>query len=540
MKTLKTLALALAPFLALHAGCATDDGGDGGSACAGEKCDDLDRPDSEVEDTPCDGILIDESGRGHQKVAGRLNDPVARLAFRAGDDCPATYQAIMEKLRQNDTNNCPTDDRRAGIVTRVVSETAQAMGTPTNYRTVVSRTCDGRQKHGILFSLFGVRAGAAQLPSNVEIMAFDETTGVFNYYETESSGQIKFFGNSADMLKGAQGEIRRCAQCHTGGGLIMKELDTPWLHWEGHMDIPGARELVEAHEDFGTKATGLEFEGLVKAANRLWNQTRLDFLMANGTPADVLRPLFCDVEVNLDNGADFESPVTGGPGGDEMRRIPFDSLLDPKLKSFGSISIDFADYDAIIKANNQRVNGVPGAIDTVFDYAFIERSHADMDYIDKLKAAGIVDDELIKDVLLVDFTRPIFSDDRCDLLQFVPQIPNADLNPDSIREGLIANLSSAAPGTPEAELLANLDAVGGHDEAVNVFTAACTELGSAQVMANAMAVTSLNRDIARGMHVFEFEATMPVDDLNVAPGTRLHPNTCELVTEFVPVTSATE
>ena len=44
---------------------------------------------------------------------------------------------------------------------------------------------------------------------------------------------------------GASGD-RRCAACHTGGGLIMKELDTPWVHWEGHMDTPGAAELVNA------------------------------------------------------------------------------------------------------------------------------------------------------------------------------------------------------------------------------------------------------------------------------------------------------
>src|SRR5690606_27417034 len=375
-----------------------------------------------------------------------------------------------------------------------------------------TRTCDNRPTHGIVFSLFGVQAGASELPPNVEIMAFDETAGVFNYYEAEPSGEIKFFGNSKDMLKGPDGQVRRCAGCHTGGGMIMKELDTPWLHWEGHMDTPGARELVEAHDDLGRKTDGLEFEGLVKGANRTWNQTRLDFLRESGGPADLLRPLFCDIEINLDNGADFESPVGGGPGGSEMSRIPFDSLLDPKLKSFGSISVAFADYDAIIKANNQRVGGVPGAIDTVFDYVFVERSHADMDLIDKLKAAEIVDDELIKDILLVDFTRPVFSDDRCALLQFVPQIPNAELNPTAIREGLIANLGSPEAGTPAADLLANLQATGGHDAAVNAFTAACEALGSAQVMANAMAVTSLNRDIARSMQVFEFEATMPDDD----------------------------
>ena len=531
------LTLCLAPALAL-AGCAAEStGGDSGS-CTGEKCDDLDKPDSEVEDTPCDGTMIDLSGRGHDKVAGRLNDPLAMLAFRNGDSCPATFADIMDKLRQTDTNGCSADDPRAGINTRLVSETAQATGSPTNYRGVVTRTCDGRPKHGIIFSLFGLQAGDDELPPNVEMIAFDATAGVFNFYEAEPRGDIKFFGNSADLLKGPDGETRRCGGCHTGGGLIMKELNTPWLHWEGHMDTPGAADTVTKHEDLGTKQSGAEFEGLVKTANRGWNDTRLAFLRANGTPGDVLRPLFCSTEVNVDNGADFQSPVAGGPGGDQLSRLPFDSLLDPRLRSSGSITVTFDDYDARIKANGQVVNGVSGAIDTVFDYVFVERSEADLDYVDKLKAAGIIDDELMKDILLVDFTRPVFSDDRCKLLELVPQIPNADLNPTSIRDGLIANLGDPAAGSAEADLLANLQATGGHDDKINAFTAACTALGSAGVLENAVTVTSLNRDVARSMQVFEFESSMPDDNLDVAEGTRLHPATCELTTDFVSVTAA--
>jgi hypothetical protein len=536
-KLSKILMVSLAPLLAV--GCSSSGGG-GDPSCTGAKCDDLDKPDSEIEDSPCDGLLVDHSGRGHDKVAGRLNDPVATKVFRAGDDCPVTFADIMAKLRVNDNQNCP--DARSGITTRVVTETAQAMGTPTSYRLVTSRTCDGRPTHSVVFSLFGVTADPAALPPNVEIMAFDATTGVFNYYETDGR-KINFFGNSKDMLKGkGSGEDRRCAECHTGGGMIMKELDTPWVHWEGHMNTPGAQELVSKFDDLGSKASGAELEGMVKRANADWNKVRLEFLKANGTPQDVLRPLFCDVELNLDNGADFESPVAGGPGGSEIRGLPFDSLLDPHLKGFGSIPINFEDYDAAIKANGQRLQGIPNAVDTVFDYVFIERAHADNNYVDALKAAGILDDELIKDVLMVDFTRPVFSDDRCGLLQFVPGIPNDELDPQRIRDGLIANLQSAgaAAGTPAGELLANLEATGGHDDKVNAFTAACTATDKKTMVENALKVTSLNRNLARRLPVFEFPQTMPIDDLNVAPGTRFDPRTCDLTTEFVSVATPAE
>jgi hypothetical protein len=507
-----------------------------GQNCESGRCDDP--PDSEVEDTPCDGVMVDHSGKGFKKVAGRLGDPVAQAVFRAGDTCPTTYADIMQKMRENDKEGC--EGERDGITTRLVSETAQAAGSPTNYRGVASRTCGDRDTHEVLFSLFGIRAGATTLPDNVEIIAFDKTAGVFNFYET-SGDKINFFGNSKDMLLGADGEDRRCANCHPAGGLVMKELDTPWLHWEGHMDTPGARELVEAHKDLGTKNSGAEFEGVVKRGNTEWNKTRLATLKEGDKvkTSELLKPLFCSIEVNLDNGADFESPVGGGAGGSTIRAIPFDSMLDPQLKGFGSISITFEDYDAIIKENGQRVQGVTGAIDTVFDYVFLERSHVDNDYINQLKAAGIIDDDFIKDVLMVDFTRHVFSDDRCGLATLLPEVDAADLTPDKLRAAVSAAISAESPaeGSPAAVLLANFENTedtAAHAAKVEAFTNACKALGSRPFLENALAITSLNREKGRQMPVFEFEATMPTDNQNTNENARLHPTTCQLTNSFVP------
>jgi hypothetical protein len=114
------------------------------------------------------------------------------------------------------------------------------------------------------------------------------------------------------------------------------------------MNTPGAQELVTA-ANLGSKTTGAEFENVVKQGNAKWNKTRIATLKEAGNIQELLKPLFCSVEVNLDNGADFESPVAGGPGGSELNRIPFDSLFDPQLKGFGSITVNFADYDAVIR-----------------------------------------------------------------------------------------------------------------------------------------------------------------------------------------------
>ncbi len=532
---MKNLVLAASLFAVPIFGCATpiEDGRD----CATGKCDDP--PDSEIEDTPCDGVMIDESGKDHQKVAGRLNDPIAKLVFRNGDSCPTTFQDIMQKLRETDKEGCPNEND--GIETRLISETAQATGTPTSYRAVTTRRCGGRGTEGIVFSLFGLRAGQTTLPAGVEMIGFDETAGVFNYYETDGQGAINFFGSSKDFVEqgAGSGQIRRCAACHTGGGLVMKELDTPWLHWEGHENTPGAQELVAAHKDLGRKNTGAEFEGVVKQGNTKWNKARIDIFKANPKAVEnLLKPLFCSVEVNLDNGADFKSPVAGGPGGSQISSIPFDSLLDPNLKGFGSLPITFADYDSAIKTNGQTVEGVPGAVDTIFDYVFLERSHADTNFLQQLKTAGIIDDDLMKDVLMVDFTRPVFSSDRCGLLSFVPDLEGEDITAAKIREGLIANLSAESPaaGSPGAVLLTNLqtaDDATAHNAKIDAFTNACKALGSKPLVENALQITSLNRQLARGLPVFEFAATMPSDNLSVNQDARLSPTTCQIVNEFV-------
>lgn len=509
-------------------GCAMpEDGLD--DECADGKCD--------VAKTPCDGIMVDKSGNKMKNPARSVNDPLAKAVFHAGDTCPTTFSEIMDKLRENDKEGCPGE--KDGIETRVISETAQAMGKATSYRAVTTRTCNNRSTDGIIFSLFGLQSGAAKLPEGVEMIAFDDTAGVFNYYETDGD-VLNFFGSSKDMLTGTgQNGDKRCAACHTGGGLVMKELDTPWMHWEGHEDTPGSDDLVNKHKNLGSKTSGAELEGVVKSGNEKWNKTRLATLKAAGKVDELLKPLFCTTEINLDNGADFGSPVIGGTGGSEIDGLPFDSLLDPQLKSFGSISIDFADYDAQIKRNGQRVEGVPNAVDTFFDYAFPERSAADNDYVDQLVAAGIIDADFVKDVLMVDFTRPIFSTDRCALVEFAPELSGEDLTAAKVRQGFIASLEAETPGanSPAGALLKNLktdnDATA-HDAKVDAFIAACTALGSKAVTENALKITSLNRTQARTRPVFEFEQTMPIDNLSVDPASRLSPTTCNVVKTFAP------
>ena len=194
-----------------------------------------------------------------------------------------------------------------------------------SYRTVTNRRCgDDGTDHDALFSQFGMGSTSAA-PDDFEAISFDEVEGVFNYYKLHDDGSFAWFGNSKDFLDGRGQEVtivdtpsllKRTALAATfGGGLIMKELPAPWLHWH-QGPLAGADELVERNEDlFGTLATGANLENVVKRGNSKWNPKRVEHMLANTTVEDLLRPIFCTTEVNLDSaGEGLQSPIDGQIG----------------------------------------------------------------------------------------------------------------------------------------------------------------------------------------------------------------------------------
>jgi hypothetical protein len=299
----------------------------------------------------------------------------------------------------------------------------------------------------------------------------------------------------------------------------------------------------------GTKSDGIDMESIVRAGNRFWNSRRVASLKKKGAKA-VLKPLFCTVEINLHNGSSSTTPVDNSAGqfGD-LSRIPTDFMVDTgSMGFFSSPSIKPEDYRAQVAANGQKMAGSGGtqlrdkdgkaALDTVFDFAFPKRAIIDSEYVNELKTAGIIDEDFIKDVLVVDFTRPIFSTDRCALLDSVPDLEEKDLTPDKIRDGLAAKLREKSPAatTPAGQLLANLgnktDAEA-HNQKMQAFFTACAARPQKDFLIDAMKVNSLLRNKARELAVMEFPETLPFDSQQIASGSRLDPKTCALTTSFV-------
>lgn len=527
--------------------CSADSNGGGGGNCPpGQKCDAFGDDDSNVPATPCDGVIVDLAGHGlgQGKIAGRLGDALAKLAF-TGDSCPMNMTDTVKKLL---AAGC------TGHQTMFVSETSQILKKADQYRGVTTMECDvDGKKSRVFISAFGIGAPPTSIPQDNEMIAFDPAAGQFDYYQGFGDQGIGFFGTSEDLLQGPGNgsgltQERRCIKCHAGAGLLMKELAAPWVHWEGDFQTPGTQELVDGNKDLlGSLSNGIQLESLVREGHKAWNTTKVahikDGLGSVFTVEDLLRPLFCTEEINLDEASstNVTSANLSGP------------ITDPALGGFASLSFDFMKaYLPVITANGQRVEGLGGDFkDTIGGLITISRGAADVDYTQHLVDAQIIDKEFVEDVLLVDFTRAVFSDDRCGLLDFAPDIRSAaDLKPGAIHDGFITQLEmqGASDGTPEGDLLRNLK--DDNDDAsatVSAFHKVCTgrtdeaDAGGNKVpgsLVDYMQYISHTRSLARQLDVLEFPQTMPTDDLNTPDGLRLDPTTCTPTSKYVSVTPA--
>ncbi len=400
------------------AACAPDRGGeaDDTGRGAGGKADDVAPPGA------CAEVFDGRQGFSRKLVdPTMLKDPIAQFVLRAEGSCPRTAADVMEVLAMRDGVDCAVP---TGTGTAVVSETAQVTGVADGFRAITIRDCGGRPEHGLAISMANLHGDSTRVPDDAEFMAFDPTLGSFSFY-TLQGGVWTFHGTSQDLV--TPGTQSRCAQCHADGGMIMKELDTPWVHWEGDATTPGAATLIDAIDDLGTRRTGSDLEQTVLAANREWTEIWLKNLLLEGDLERVLAPLFCTHEFNLGTAAKAVD--------DPVRFVPAEALVDDVFDAGAfplQINVTPASYDAAIAASGQRVQrggkalrrpDGSAAIDTHFKLAFVQRARADQQFVERLQQVGVIDREFAMDVLAIDFTRPVFSAERCALLEFVPALP---------------------------------------------------------------------------------------------------------------------
>lgn len=513
--------------------------------------------------------ILAPAGLDAEALRKNLNDPVAQLLLRPADGgCPASFPEVMAKLRKTDTVNCTGE--RDGLTTFFTSERMQATGQADKFRTVITRTCNGRKPFELLISVFS--EGADQLSATSMVLSgWDRENGVHNFY-TQQAGQWLFFGNSLDFVTRKDTQPATiCNGCHQSGSPVMRELHAPWLHWEDRMGpelfppdgrFPNSAPLVAATADVGRRGNAQDLErDVIVPSITSWNTSRVQRVPAEGTIADLLRPILCSQELNIATAARAASPPSGAEHPNDMSEMPASAFVHPFLRDhagLGALPMPSPIYRAAIIAAGQQVGDLGGlsgkfgpAIDTIFDFSYPENAFADADYVQRLIDAGVIDAELAIDGLMVDFTRPVDGNDpgevgtRCSLIKLAPVDPEGGRIPrtaDAIRDAFIASLEAArAAGTlpaPGDELLANLqrpgdadaDSATGAAARLRRFLDTCNARDGEGLMNDVLRVIDDRRELARLRAVFAFAPeSFPRTTLGgKGTGLRLDEATCTL------------
>jgi hypothetical protein len=343
-------------------------------------------------------------------------DPVAAKILEG--DCQKTLTSVMTKLSGEKNCGIGSDGLGSFLISETAAFESAADAASGGFRTVITKDCEGRGQAGLLFSGSASTNGFSD--TGVEMIG-RSTDGVFNYYELNRDGTYTFFGDSKDFVtngyrcdaatgtcssnnaaqgKPGTGSKKMCSSCHVSGGLIMKELDSPWLHWTAGFPN-GSAAVVEANKTvLGTQQAGENLElRVVRPSFDGYNKKRMLWLGEKGAK-ELLRPIACTLDVNVDSGF-FSGSI----------------VAPTELVGFDRLSIDQGTYNTVKAALGQRLAGVPGKDDTAFAFTYPRKGEIDESYGAKLVEAGVLDENILAGILGVDFTRPVFSGKRCAVVE---------------------------------------------------------------------------------------------------------------------------
>jgi len=425
----------------------------------------------------------------------QLQDPFFRLVLAPRPD--------VRKLADIEALIMGTEGQRRFFV---VSEEIKSSVQPASRRAVI----DFVGKNGTfnlssdVFLSFSFNSMTFPEAPDLEVLAWDEVNGVYNFYKLDREGEpnqvwkLAATSRNVDTISPQQ-RAGTCLACHASGFPVMKELRFPWNNWHSgqsridylqQITAPERRWPVAANPHFSpsTFLLGEDFEKSISAAIGRSNSRRFEQLIIKQTGgkltvADarrVLRPLFETTEVNLVSAGQQSGlhPLSGTTqvGPSQTIKIPNSFFLMSAVlggagvneaNEFQSVAIvQPADYKALIENSGVRITSdLTGRIrgDTHFSWFTPEQGFVASNWIATLIENGVVSKAFVAAVAGADLETPVFSKERAMLLKFVPAsftaIPGEQY-PDTLTRAIIAALetSAPAPGSVAAQFLATLKA----------------------------------------------------------------------------------
>jgi hypothetical protein len=413
-----------------------------------------------------------------------------------------------------------------------VSETAAAFDPPVLARAVDRWTCPSSEPADVagqiaqkpsfnrldnVIWVADVVAKDQGLRDGFEIIAWDRLNQVHAFYTAHrgAKGDADFVFSGTSFQMATDDETQQgfagshpCLLCHTNGVMVMKELENPWMNWtpQGQPEPKNtdalnklgtlgdqrsffvAKELEAAVRQSAT-AIADERAARAKAGPPASAMAIPDFsvglpITRPATLRDLLKPLFCETEVNLlttipplpDANAAPEDKVIVVP-----ERLFVAKELSERFKFGIATVIDSDKWRALFAAKGVSTPARNLTHGEVPERAMLmpSRAIADIEVGRSLVKAQVLEPAVANAAMMVDFQNSIFSRPRCSLAALVPATDLGELRSaagfDAAKVTKLLRDAMGAAGTaPAKEFLANLDATSDQQKAAyRVFTKAC-------------------------------------------------------------------
>lgn len=414
-----------------------------------------------------------ETDSSIQQLYNSAKDPFKEKVLKA--------QGCKEQLAKKDPYSIDTFMQKSANCKLgrrfIVSEKGQlsvSKETGTDPRTVDEWDCGPEQATpdeatDIVGKVFISGPGSA-----MHIIAWDAVNKTFNFYTTDhasTNAQIFFHGNSHTQAVSVSNTFRHaCTNCHTGGGLLMKEIRFPWPFWHSPIaPLPGVtnQKWTRATDSNHNVEIAEFFEILTLKSLAMANQSLMNKLKqgaavgypkpespATGTVKyrDLLFPLFCERGIALASSPNkYGSGNLGVPSDLILNRLlaPRDGKislttgLNPASKGTSS-RLDLTGFEdkedfAGIATSGSSISTIAEAQwkstaanffsikdsarnpdGDVFPMLIPIRHFADDDLVSRLVNEGFIPESFASNVLMVDLQNPVFSEQRCGLLSNIP------------------------------------------------------------------------------------------------------------------------
>jgi hypothetical protein len=378
-------------------------------------------------------VGIDQHPRPLKKdELNQLDDSFANLILKKNLN-PLSLNEILSFLdsSSNEENGLPNQNSFLAADGGQIMWSQETDNLNRQFRFVVSRN-DKSEEVQILISSSTVPDSKEQF---LQLIAWDKSVGAYNFYERR--GEFWFWaGNSFYALK-EPSRGKGPFDSHVNGALVMKELKFPWVHWHSmtasiNEDVLAPNDELRNERLWIEKLGGQEFEiKIAKPGVVKWNESRLeknisqDNILKNCK--DFFRQILETTTINIVTTKEESKSITA----DLLVRIPetfffnMDVLmgeldLEPNISPICFLGEHYLssldDFEFHIGDSNFRFKG-----DTHFAFLVPEVSFEDVNLISLLLSKKIVSSKFIASLLMIDFSNPIYSSQRKELMKYFPE-----------------------------------------------------------------------------------------------------------------------